>query len=56
MCSFTWKNKNVSLIREDSLILTKRKELNEISFYRVKETVKVVTFGKTVSSNYFAAG
>ena len=32
MCSFTWKNKNVSLIREDSLILTKRKELNEISY------------------------
>ena len=32
MCSFTWKNKNVSLIREDSLILTKRKELNKISY------------------------
>ena len=32
MSSFTWKNKNGSLIREDSLILTKRKELNEISY------------------------
>ena len=32
ICFFTWKNKNVSLIREDSLILTKRKEFNEIGY------------------------